>query len=533
MGLDPPLGNTRLHIVKLVAAVLMTNTPNINQQLSELQIFSTLLDLFFKYEYNNFLHTQLVHCLHTVLAMPGAIAKPQQSIYPNEDLIAREQREQKEEEDQQRKTSSLLTHVFEDCRLIQRILDAWNDNRLHQENCGQRKGYMGHLTIITNQILETMENGGNSEKLKGFIQGMAEEDQDRWERFVAEPLAEINDKNSRQLGGCNPKQVCSEDEDEPNYGSSFDNGPQQAFNDYQLQQITSNFSDQFGFAENDYTENDDNDKFSAVNQVDFDIEDGTDTENRLEFEKFCMDDFPNIEDSIEDDETNAADLYENVDDDDEWQNTNATSSIFENSANRQQRVESTGSNDADEQSASSTKPVVDKPEAMDTSSDNNVTKEETKEVVTGEFQLTPRSSDQTWFDENKVPTSPTKETSDNWANFDEFNSSKPQENVVQELPSRALDYAVTDMTTENTESYDQTQQSAIATETTESMDCNEGPSTKKESSSSVTEEVAMEVVEASNKPAVVEVSSTGTNTQDMEVDDCPPTNVVMTEESNS
>ena len=37
-------------------------------------------------------------------------------------------------------------------------------------------------------------------------------------------------------------------------------------------------------------------------------------ENRLEFEKFCMDDFPNIEDSIEDDETNAADLYENVDD---------------------------------------------------------------------------------------------------------------------------------------------------------------------------------------------------------------------------
>merc|ERR1739838_166627 len=41
--LDPPLGNTRLHIVKLVAAVLMTNTPNINQQLSELQIFSTLL----------------------------------------------------------------------------------------------------------------------------------------------------------------------------------------------------------------------------------------------------------------------------------------------------------------------------------------------------------------------------------------------------------------------------------------------------------------------------------------------------------
>ena len=33
-----------------------------------------------------------------------------------------------------------------------------------------------------------------------------------------------------------------------------------AFNDYQLQQITSNFSDQFGFTDGDYAEGDDHDK---------------------------------------------------------------------------------------------------------------------------------------------------------------------------------------------------------------------------------------------------------------------------------
>ena len=41
--LNPPLGNTRLHVGKLLSAILITNTHNINVQLSELQIFNILL----------------------------------------------------------------------------------------------------------------------------------------------------------------------------------------------------------------------------------------------------------------------------------------------------------------------------------------------------------------------------------------------------------------------------------------------------------------------------------------------------------
>ena len=41
--LEPPLGNTRLHVGKLLSAILITNTHNINVQLSELQIFNDLL----------------------------------------------------------------------------------------------------------------------------------------------------------------------------------------------------------------------------------------------------------------------------------------------------------------------------------------------------------------------------------------------------------------------------------------------------------------------------------------------------------
>jgi len=41
--LNPPLGNTRLHVGKLLSAILITNTHNINVQLSELQMFNALL----------------------------------------------------------------------------------------------------------------------------------------------------------------------------------------------------------------------------------------------------------------------------------------------------------------------------------------------------------------------------------------------------------------------------------------------------------------------------------------------------------
>lgn len=61
--LDPPLGNTRLHIAKLLATVIAANHPAINKELAGLGTVETLLDLFFKYSWNNFLHSQVEQCL--------------------------------------------------------------------------------------------------------------------------------------------------------------------------------------------------------------------------------------------------------------------------------------------------------------------------------------------------------------------------------------------------------------------------------------------------------------------------------------
>lgn len=65
--LEQPLGNTRLQIIKLLAAVISTNNTDAMQELITLDTMQILLDLFFKYQWNNFLHTQVELCVSAAL----------------------------------------------------------------------------------------------------------------------------------------------------------------------------------------------------------------------------------------------------------------------------------------------------------------------------------------------------------------------------------------------------------------------------------------------------------------------------------
>lgn len=519
--LDPPLGNTRLHVVKLLSAILLTNTPNMNHQLAKLQIFNGLLDLFFRYEYNNFLHTQVVQCLHTVLTS-GASSPSNNTVPPVQRLSMDEDSRKEEDEENPRKLTPLLTHIFEDCRLIQRILDAWNDNRNHEEKCGQRKGYMGHLTIVTNQIIDTMERSINSERIKAFIEGMPENDQDRWAHFVSESLAEVNEKNLRQLGGYDPKTACSDNE--ADYGR-YDSSSQQAFNDYQLQQITSNFSDQFGFTESDYAENDDIDKFSKINQVDFDIKADNDSESRLQFEKYCTSEIPTIDDHIDDDDDDddGNDIFENVDDDDDWHHANQESSIFENSANLVEGNRATSSNAADAQPDL----VKIKQEEMDTTS-APPTDQEFKNEGCQQQQGTPHPNEDPWFDDNKVAasSSPVSDESNNWANFDDFKSETAilsQETGDDNSSSRAALYASSDVPmSESSDSFIAKSNKGEGVATVTAMEVQPLSATVALADSLVGDatpqnDVVMELVDATSSPSPA-VSSTTTTNMAMDVD---------------
>lgn len=65
--LDPPLGNMRLQVVKLFAALLIRNSPAIAREVVTLDVFNTLTDLFFMFPWNNFLHMQVEQCVQAVL----------------------------------------------------------------------------------------------------------------------------------------------------------------------------------------------------------------------------------------------------------------------------------------------------------------------------------------------------------------------------------------------------------------------------------------------------------------------------------
>jgi hypothetical protein len=65
--LEVPLGNTRLQVTKLFAAAIASNNVKLLQEVVSLGTFTVLLDLFFRYPWNNFLHTQVENCLISAL----------------------------------------------------------------------------------------------------------------------------------------------------------------------------------------------------------------------------------------------------------------------------------------------------------------------------------------------------------------------------------------------------------------------------------------------------------------------------------
>ncbi|XP_011313946.1 serine/threonine-protein phosphatase 6 regulatory subunit 3 isoform X2 [Fopius arisanus] len=228
--LEKPLGNTRLHIAKLLSALLATENVNVFQKLAELGTFQTLLDLFFKYSWNNFLHTQVEQCL--ALVINGNWEENSQSVY---------------------------MHIFSQCKLIQCILDAWTGNDTHQNTeKGIRQGYMGHLINIANNIVHQTEK---CENLDTFLKvNISMECLVEWEKLVNTQLAGINETHQILLGGKDQSFMTSTEDNSEEYSYSQDAYIQQG------QLMTSHFIEDYGFHDDEF--NDGNDALQPSNSVD-------------------------------------------------------------------------------------------------------------------------------------------------------------------------------------------------------------------------------------------------------------------------
>lgn len=218
--LDVPFGNTRLHVVKLFVTLLSTekliidkstNSSPAIEKLMDLGTFQTLLDLFYKYSFNNFLHTQVQLFYQTAIDW---------NCPDINELI--------------------LENIFIKCKLLERIMESWEENGERKvEKSSVKQAYMGHLIELANYIVEECEkNSAFNDFLKAK---MPEETFTQWETFVVEQLAEINKLQRIMLGG--PAQAYKSESAEKSdvYAYSQEVYAQQVYSNYQGQLLGSHY----------------------------------------------------------------------------------------------------------------------------------------------------------------------------------------------------------------------------------------------------------------------------------------------------
>ncbi|XP_077423224.1 serine/threonine-protein phosphatase 6 regulatory subunit 3 isoform X3 [Vanacampus margaritifer] len=268
--LDPPVGNTRLHVVRLVVSLLQTNTPCISQELIHLNTLGVILDMYFRYIWNNFLHIQVEICTAVILVMPPFTSEVQ---LDSEQENARE--------------SILVRHLFQNCNFIQRIIDAWNTNEKEQVEGGRRRGYMGHLTRIANSILQNCDKGPNGLQIQQLISELKVEDREKWEAFISGQLADTNKRNTVDL--VTTHQIQSSTDDEVDFkDSSFQH-------DSSLQQ--------FGFNDEEFADPDDvlDIPFDRISDISFSLNTNESVKVAM-FEARCREKIQQFEDPGSDEE---------------------------------------------------------------------------------------------------------------------------------------------------------------------------------------------------------------------------------------
>ncbi|KAJ7329411.1 hypothetical protein JRQ81_015585 [Phrynocephalus forsythii] len=302
--LEEPLGNARLHGARLVAALLHANTPRINQELCRLNTMDVLLDLFFKYTWNNFLHFQVELCIAAILT--HSVNENKLAYIDKESQDGTSGNTDFEDSDNPKHDSPeniMVTHLFQKCCLVQRILDAWETNDRIQAEGGRRRGNMGHLTRIANCVVQNMEKGPLQSQTCEFMKGLPEDCRGRWESFVEETLREVNRRNTVDLVTPHHLHSSSESED-PEAAFPNDLSLQQAFSEYQIQQMTANFVDQFGFNDEEFADHEDNINapFDRIAEINFSMDADDDSPNTSLFEACCSERIQPFDDNEEEEE---------------------------------------------------------------------------------------------------------------------------------------------------------------------------------------------------------------------------------------
>ncbi|KAJ5078967.1 sit4 [Anaeramoeba ignava] len=267
-NLTPPLGVIRFKIVEFIHFLVRIESPELIEKICEIKIFKPILDLFFEYKWNNFLHNQVRDMILYVIEYGS----------PN-----------------------LLKSLFFDCNLIQRILEVVPTTELKEPiKILNQAGYFSHLAKISNLVIELSE-------MDEDISQTIDEQSDLWNGYVENFLDFINE--IQEVSDL-PQHKAFDDSDDDFYDFQedqifsekipSDNQPKKK-RDPVSQQFIDYLEEDLGFEdgdEDDTNDNDnDNDNDNLENQTSSDSDDETNQtslQNNISQEKISDEDFENF-----------------------------------------------------------------------------------------------------------------------------------------------------------------------------------------------------------------------------------------------
>ncbi|KAL3522823.1 hypothetical protein ACH5RR_015657 [Cinchona calisaya] len=146
--LQPPLGKHRLKIIEFISVLVSVSSEAAEKELIRLGAVKRMIELFFEYTYNNFLH----HHVEQIIV----------SCFES-------------------KYSVFVEHLLHDCNLVGKILEAERDFILAtapnkptvpaEGKAPPRIGNIGHITRIANKLIQL---GNNNSDVQSFLQENSE-----------------------------------------------------------------------------------------------------------------------------------------------------------------------------------------------------------------------------------------------------------------------------------------------------------------------------------------------------------------------
>jgi len=257
-GAQEPLGATRIAVCKLLATLLATHNPGLNQALAQTPFLANFLDLSFnKFKQNNFLHHQMLMSVKSILFWEKAAAELDSTVQgtekPAEDTLQTpkvmlEGEVNPLEEEVETSQNPLLLQLFTDARLFDFLTSAWET-----ETSGT-VAYMGHVTQITNDIQSARVplTASNRIIVNQLFDKLPDEVQTKWTEIISGKLANINKTNEIPPSRENKRNPSSDDDsDFRDIQFPQDTALQQ------MQNMSDNFEDTYGFNDNEFSDADD------------------------------------------------------------------------------------------------------------------------------------------------------------------------------------------------------------------------------------------------------------------------------------